>query len=90
MAPVSLSHNNSSNYGTQDSKDSSDNQSYYGKYNKRNHMHHFLKRKKFLMTLRSFCTFFFLLKMNRFILSPSHSPFLLTEKRFHEKHFILS
>ena len=35
-------------------------------------------------------TFFFLLKMNRFILSPSHCPFLLTEKRFHEKHFILS
>ena len=25
-------------------------------------------------------TFFFLLKMNRFILSPSHSTFLITEK----------
>ena len=27
-------------------------------------------------------TFFFLLKMNRFILSPSHSPFLLTQYSF--------
>ena len=35
-------------------------------------------------------SFFFLLKINLFIHSPSHSTFLLTEKRFHEKHFILS
>ena len=38
-------------------------------------------------------TFFFLLKMNQFMLSPSHSTFLLTEKMVSEitkSHFELT
>ena len=40
--------------------------------------------------LQLMCQFDIVPKTNQFILSPSHSTFLLTEKRFHEKHFILS